>query len=141
MKSFFLFYGDKNLAILSKFHNLNTGFVVGIRAFGNHEYYSKGNEDKTTYQLVKINLDKIDMTQVNFEYNTEHGIVHVYVKDGEVCQHPVREEKRLSQIGNWTVDSSESFIKNLPNFVSTVDWVITATDVPKAVRGEEVEDL
>lgn len=141
MQSTFGFYGNKNLDILSKFHKLNAGFVVGIRAFGNHEYYSKGNEDNTTYQLVKIDLDRIDMTQVNFEYNTEHGIVHVYVKDGEVCQHPVREEKWLSYIRNWTIGSSESYIKNLPNFVSSVDWVISATDVPKAMRGEEVENL
>lgn len=140
MQSTFGFYGDKNLDILSKFHNLNAGFVVGIRAFGNTEYYSKGDEDKTTYQLVKINLDKIDKTQINFEYNTEHGIVHVYVKDGEVCQHPVIDkEKELWR--NWTIDSIETYLKHLPSFESTVDWVISASDVPKAMAGEEVENL
>ncbi len=142
MQSTFGFYGDKNLDTLSKFHNLNTGFVVGIRAFGNTEYYSQGNEDKTTYQLVKINLDKIDKTQINFEYNSNHGIVHVYVKDGKVCQHPVIDkETQLSYINNWTIDTSESYLKHLPSFVSTVDWVISARDVPKAIAGEEVENL
>lgn len=105
-------------------------------------HISVDNEDKTTYQLVKIDLGKIDKTQINFEYNSEPGIVHVYVKDGEVCQHPVMdEEKQLSHIRHWTIDSSESYIKYLPNFVSTVDWVISATDVLKAMKGEEVEDL
>ena len=116
--------------------------MVAIRAFGNNEYFSRVNEDKTTYQLVKIDLDKIDKTQINFEYNTEQGIVHVYVNNGKVCQHPVIDkEKQRSFILNWTTDSSESYNKLLPKFVSTVDWVISATDVPKAIKGEEVKNL
>lgn len=41
MQSTFGFYGDKNLEILSKFHKLNAGFVVGVRAFGNNAYFSR----------------------------------------------------------------------------------------------------
>jgi hypothetical protein len=139
-QSLFGFYGERTI---ESFSTNDKGFFVGIRAFGNEGYYSHTNNNKTTYQLVKIDMRRIDFEQIKNaagQHNRHQGIAHVYVKDGVVSQHPDFNKNEFCPEG-WSKECYQYYIEKLPNFSSTVDWVIKASDLLKIKQGNTVENL
>lgn len=139
-QSLFGFYGKPTI---ESFSTNDRGFLVGIRAFGSDGYYSHINNNKLTYQLVKIDMRRIDFKQIQNragQHNPRQDIAHIYVKDGIVSQHPDFNTNELCPEG-WSKECYKYYIENLPNFSSTVDWVINASDLSKVKEGKNVENL
>lgn len=140
----FGFYGYSSIEKMFKYDQEKVGFIVGIRAFGNEAFYSHTSDNTVHYQLAKIDLGNIDVQQVNpgGQHNDDNGIAHVYVKGDKWRHHPDMSKLNMGSCKKtWTRECYDTFIKNLPNFTSAVDWVIPAADVTKALTGEPVNNL
>ena len=129
-----------------KYHPTNRGFIAGLQGIANEAYYSYTKHDNTAYQLAKIDINTIDMSQLGRPYEVYRRpakIAHIYIKDNEVQNYRPSKKTLGSDFceDRWSNLCCEKYIKTLPNFADMVDWVIDADDLPKVLEGKDVPNL